>query len=1003
MRSGSNALRASALVLLGGAATASLSCSAPSKGAIVLAISTDMQTPKDVDIVSVFVSSNSVPRFDYLGRVTPDGKVILPATLAVIEAEDPSAQVRIRVTAFQETQPRVLRDVLTKVPHGRTALLRLPLDFLDVGSVRSGALPYKFLPDESRVLDGFTAWDPTDPTNLVPECDFTRGLTMIAGKCAVASVDPSSLPDYDPALVFGDAGLKPSGTPGGCFDVPRCFQAAVPAAGLDTTACTFPLPQGADPASLNVAVVTASTGACLSTGQCFVPLENDATLGWTAAGTTVTLAPGVCTKFLAGGAPLGPAQIYVSAGACAARGPDDPVCQGAGGDAGGDANAGGDAGASGDAGPGGGADATLDADAGDSTITVDSPVAPPSCEGGLVACGAACVDLASDVSNCGACGAACSGTCSQGRCRVQLLAENNAPYGVARDATNVYWTDLYEGTVKKRPIAGGTVTVLATGLGAPAGIAVDSSNVYWTEGPSAGQFLVKSVPIGGGQPAIVAQAQGTIGGLALTPGGVYWTAAAGACPSDGGSCPGAVMRAALDGGAPVTLATVQGTLGLVATDATHLYTTADTGAAASVVSVPLAGGAAVTLTSATGTTPGGIAVQGSNVYFGTFSGSGTVSYVPVDGGAPSVLAAQTPGAPTAITVDATSVYWGTAGGMFMDGVFKAPLAGGAATTLVATGQDDVEGIAVDSTSVYWSDFGGGNLLSVPIGGGSPSTIAAGARGMNGLAVSGQSAYVTFGSGAVASVPIGGGTPTTLAVGQPQPAGIAVDSTRVYWDTQFGLGAILAAPLGGGAPATIANTSSGSTIFAINATTVTWLGPEGILYAAPLDGGMPMGTILSVLMAPASAIAVDTTSAYWGATLGSPVVVSAPLDGGGAMGTMIASSPGSVTALAVNASSVYWTSTPGDAGAVFSVPLGATIDAGPAPTALAAGNNPLGIAVDSTAVYWTDPGLHAVLKVPLGGGTPTTVASAPNPGHIAVDGTSVYFIDNGSSVWRVTPK
>src|SRR5258708_10083298 len=99
------------------------SCSAPSKGALVLAISTDMQAPKDVNVVSVFITSSSVVKFDYLGRVLPDGTVALPATLAIVEPDDPTAELRIRVTAFQNQTARVLRDVQTTVPHQRTALL----------------------------------------------------------------------------------------------------------------------------------------------------------------------------------------------------------------------------------------------------------------------------------------------------------------------------------------------------------------------------------------------------------------------------------------------------------------------------------------------------------------------------------------------------------------------------------------------------------------------------------------------------------------------------------------------------------------------------------------------------------------------------------------------------------------------------------------------------------------------------------------------------------------
>src|SRR5580700_5343456 len=119
-------------------------CSATPKGSLILSISTDMQTPKDVDVVSVFIETNGVAKFDYLGRVLPDGTLLLPSTLALVQPENPNAQVHIRVTAFQtqgtQENARVLRDVLTTVPTARTALLRLPLDFLDDGSGQ-GTLP----------------------------------------------------------------------------------------------------------------------------------------------------------------------------------------------------------------------------------------------------------------------------------------------------------------------------------------------------------------------------------------------------------------------------------------------------------------------------------------------------------------------------------------------------------------------------------------------------------------------------------------------------------------------------------------------------------------------------------------------------------------------------------------------------------------------------------------------------------------------------------------------
>ena len=72
-------------------ATTSISfaaCSAPSKGALILAISTDMQAPKDIDVVSLYIVTNGVVKFDYMGRVLPDGTVSLPSTLALVEPEE---------------------------------------------------------------------------------------------------------------------------------------------------------------------------------------------------------------------------------------------------------------------------------------------------------------------------------------------------------------------------------------------------------------------------------------------------------------------------------------------------------------------------------------------------------------------------------------------------------------------------------------------------------------------------------------------------------------------------------------------------------------------------------------------------------------------------------------------------------------------------------------------------------------------------------------------------
>ena len=69
----------------------------------------------------------------------------------------------------------------------------------------------------------------------------------------------------------------------------------------------------------------------------------------------------------------------------------------------------------------------------------------------------------------------------------------------------------------------------------------------------------------------------------------------------------------------------------------------------------------------------------------------------------------------------------------------------------------------------------------------------GRGGPNGIAADSLSVYwTTNGSGTVMKVPLGGGTPATLAFGQNSPECIVVDSTSVYWTDPEG-GTVMKAP------------------------------------------------------------------------------------------------------------------------------------------------------------------------------------------------------------------
>lgn len=285
------------------------------KGALMLSITTDMKAPKDVNAVSITISRDGAVRFNAVGRITPEGDVLLPATLAIAEGDDAGGVIRIRVMAFQERRARVLRDVRTSIPSGgRVALLRLPLNFVNDGSVK-GELPASALPPKASATTPAER-GVADPFVFLPECPNPED-TFIDGECKAPDVDPASLPDFAPEEVFG-AGE------GACFDVKKCFAGATPVAGFDPTTCTVNVGER-DLAKLNLAIVTPDTGECTAPGTCFIPLDKS-DLGWREVSPNVIqVSPGICRRVRER---IGQSRLFASVQSadCTAKTESRPIC-----------------------------------------------------------------------------------------------------------------------------------------------------------------------------------------------------------------------------------------------------------------------------------------------------------------------------------------------------------------------------------------------------------------------------------------------------------------------------------------------------------------------------------------------------------------------------------------------------------------------------------------------------------------------------------------------------
>lgn len=141
-------------------------------------------------------------------------------------------------------------------------------------------------------------------------------------------------------------------------------------------------------------------------------------------------------------------------------------------------------------------------------------------------CGGACVDLATDPKNCGACGKTCSAGCTAGLCDADVLATDRAaPHAIVVDDTQAYFTEFNSVQVTSVDKATGQNLSVVSGQAVyPEGIAIDPSFVYFTNSNDLLGSIGRSPKAGNGQMTVLGKSLPTPTAITLDgSGNVYVT------------------------------------------------------------------------------------------------------------------------------------------------------------------------------------------------------------------------------------------------------------------------------------------------------------------------------------------------------------------------------------------------------------------------------------------------------------------------------------------------
>ncbi len=298
--------------------------------------------------------------------------------------------------------------------------------------------------------------------------------------------------------------------------------------------------------------------------------------------------------------------------------------------------------------------------------------------------------------------------------------------------------------------------------------------------------------------------------------------------------------------------------------------------------------------------------------------------------APAVLTSGVPN-PYAMAVDGQNLYW-TNSPAAADGgaVVQVSLTTGDVTTLVSAAQDiNGNSIAVDSRNVYASVYNSLYLVSVPIGGGTISTLMTYYYESTPVAVAGGAVLGVQVNSGVWAVPVDGGAPVNYV---QQPYGAltgTTDGTTYFWVQSATPNAIRSAPLGGSMPSVTQLvtdppdagnqwpvTGTAYQNLAVDGTSVYFFdNGTGQIFSVPKAGGA-FEALTSVSAGNSvQSLLTDGVTLYWAQTT-PPAIVQMPVGGGtpqtivsGAAVTALATLDGSIPCMALDAQHLYWFNPP----------------------------------------------------------------------------------------------